>query len=117
MPWSFGGDDLDVAADGPIFPEWFKKRVEVTIDPVLGADARYVDIGAVVYDPVELVAQFATTGARNAIRDRVGTVATLEDDDGRSCQALLKSAEEIRVAKPGSGVYRLAVEFEFVSSS
>jgi hypothetical protein len=117
MSWSFGGDDFAVAASDPVFPEWFLKRVERTVDQVLGADARYVDIGGYSYEDLDLVAQFTTSAARSAIEARLGTVDTLEDDDGRSCQALLDTFEPIRVKTPDSGVLRATVRFVFVSSS
>jgi hypothetical protein len=116
MPWSFGGSSFAVAADGPIFDEWFPVRVEHTQDAILGSSAAYVDIGATVREPMALVAQFTTTAARDAIEAKLGTVDTLADDDGRECQALLSSALPIRVKSPGSGFYRLAITFVYVEA-
>jgi hypothetical protein len=50
--------------------------------------------------------QFEDAGAadRTTMKGYRGTVGTLEDDDGRTCQALLADVVDIRVIRPDSGV-------------
>lgn len=114
MPWTFKGQDFAVAADNPIFDEWFASKTERTIDVVLGGTLRYVDIGGVSIEPLQLIAQFDDAADRTVLKGYRGTVGLLEDDDGRSCQALLADVTDVRVIRPSSGVVRLNVTFEYV---
>lgn len=103
-------------ADGPIFDEWFKVTINRTIDEVLGATAlRYVDIGGISVPSLSIVGQVALAADRAVLHTYRGTVGTLEDDDGRSCQALLAETVDIRVKSPTSGYVRIALVFEYVS--
>lgn len=114
--WQFNGISFDVAADSPIFDEWFTTSVEKSIDGVLESSRRYVDIGAITFDDLTLVAQWAYSDAadRADMIDLVGTTATLEDDTTRSCTALLASATPIRVMKSSQGVVRATLVFVMV---
>ena len=64
-----------------------------------------------------LNAATASADAWDQVGERVmpELLATLEDDVGRTCQALLADAQTIRVIRPASGVKRLAVKFIYVS--
>jgi len=117
MSWTFAGVSFGVVSDGPIEPEWFAARVERSVDAVAGSSSSkiYVDIGATVREPLGLVAQLTSTASRDALEALLGSTGTLADDDGRSCTALLAAATPVRVKKKTSGIYRLAVEFEWVS--
>jgi hypothetical protein len=124
MPsWSFQGQTFDVVADSPIFEEWFASKTERTIDVVLsgsGTPRRYVDIGGVAIQPLTFIMQFKGAGAiadRTTMKGYRGTVGTLEDDDGRTCQALLADVVDIRVIRPDSGYVRLGVTFEYVGAT
>ena len=120
--WAFKGQSFDLVADGPIFDEWFAGKTQRTIDEVLfggGPLRRYVDIGGVAIQPFSGVAQWKGSGAsaaRTVLRGYRGSVGTLSDDDGRSCQALLADTVDIRVKSPSSGYVRLAVTFEYVGT-
>lgn len=120
MPWSFRGQAFAVAADNPIFEEWFATETQRTIDHVLtggGAPRRYVDLGAARVQPLALVMQFDAAADRTTMKGYRGTVGTLEDDDGRTCQALLADVVDIRVIRPDSGVVRLGATFEYVGAT
>lgn len=95
--------------------EWFAARVERSVDLVAGGSTRYVDIGAISYEPLSLVAQFTDSAVRTSLQGLLGASGTLADDDGRTATARLVGATPIRVKKRASGIYRLALEFEFVS--
>lgn len=115
MTWAFSGVPFDVVSDGPFDQEWFAATDERTVDPVAGGTTRYVDMGATRYEPLRLMAQFTSPSARSSLLGLRGTLGTLTDDDGRSATVRLVGTTEIRVKKRASGLYRLAVEFEFVS--
>jgi hypothetical protein len=115
MTWAFGGVSFAVVSDGPFDQEWFAATVERTVDLVAGGTTRYVDIGATSMAPLSLVAQFADASTRTSLMGLRGALGTLTDDDGRSATVRLVGTTEIRVKKKASGLYRLAVEFEFVS--
>jgi hypothetical protein len=120
MPWSFRGQSFAVAADNPIFDEWFASKTERTIDVVLtagGTPRRYVDIGGVSVQPLAFVMQFDDPADRTTMKGYRGTVGTLADDDGRTCQALLTDVVDIRVIAPDSGVARLGVTFEYLGAT
>jgi hypothetical protein len=117
MSWTFAGVSFAVVSDGPIEPEWFAVKVERTVDAVAGSSTGkvYVDIGATVREPLSLVAQFTSAATRDALEALMSQSGTLADDDGRMATARLVAAVPIRVKKRGSGIYRLGVEFEWVS--
>lgn len=117
MPWSFNNQAFDIAADNPIFDEWFPVRTLVTVDAVKDSSLSYVDIGATIYGEMTVMGQWATGIDRDNFIALVGQVATLEDDTSRSCEALLRDATPIRVKAPGSGVVRAALVFIFVAPS
>ena len=117
MPWSFRGQDFAVVADNPIFEEWFKGVLNRTVDPVLtngGAPRAYVHLGGTSVPPLSMVAQFDDPDDRTSLLGFWRTSGLLEDDDGRSCQAVLAEVVAIRVIKPDSGVVRLGVVFEYL---
>lgn len=120
MSWSFRGQSFDVVADDIVFDEWFQVKTNHTVDDVLsggGAPLRYVDIAGESAQPLTFVAQWKGTNAitdRTTLRGYRGTVGTLADDDGRSCQALLADTVAIRVKSPSSGYTRLGVTFVYV---
>ena len=115
MSWTFSGVTFEVVTDGPFDQEWFAPKIERTVDLVAGGTTRYVDIGAVDYEPLSLVAQFTDGAVRTSLQALLGLSGTLADDDGRTATAILTGATPIRVVKRASGLYRLAVEFELVS--
>lgn len=118
--WSFQNQDFDVAADSPIFEEWFASKTLHTADAVLGtAGLRYVHIGATDIPPQAFVMQWDGAGAaaaRTAMKALRATIGLLEDDAGRSCQAMLADCVDIRVKSPASGYVRLGVTFVYVSA-
>lgn len=118
--WRFKGLEFDFTADNPIFDEWFPAKTNRTVDPVLGTTlTRYVHIGGTDIAPYSGVAQWDGAGAaadRTTMKGYRMTVGLLEDDAGRSCQALLADCTDVRVKTPTSGYVRLAVAFEFVSA-
>lgn len=121
--WAFKGQSFDLAADGPIFDEWFASKTLHTVDEVLtggGTPRRYVDIGGVSVQPFTGVAQWKGGGAvaaRTVLKGYRGLIGTLTDDDGRTCQALLADTVDIRVKATNSGYVRLGVTFVYVSAS
>ena len=115
MSWAFSGVTFSVVSDGAFDQEWFSEKTERTVDLVAGGTTRYVDIGATRYEPLSLVAQFTDVGTRASLKGLHGALGTLTDDDGRTATVRLVGVTEIRVKKKASGLYRLAIEFEFVS--
>lgn len=121
MPsWSFKGQSFDIVADSPIFEEWFASKTITTVDLVLGtAGLRYVHIGATDIPPQSFVMQWKGAGAvasRTTMKGYRSLIGLLEDDDGRSCQALLSDCVDIRVLSPSSGYVRLGTTFIYVSA-
>lgn len=114
MSWSFAGVTFAVVSDGAIEAEWFAARVNRAVDAVLGGQRVYVDIGATIREPLDVVAQVTSKATRTSLEALLGSSGTLSDDDGRSATVRLVSATPIRVVKRDSGIYRLAMTFEFV---
>lgn len=116
MGWTFDSVPFAVAAESGIMQEWFPATTAVDAKRILGADAWVVSIGASGYGgELQFTAQFASDVARDALLAKQNTVATLVDDVGRTCQALLKDTTTVRVIRPTSGVKRLTVTFVYVS--
>jgi len=120
--WHVNSTAFDIAETNPIFDEWFQAKTIVAVDPVLGGivggNVRYVHVGGVDIQPLSFVMQWKGSGAvaaRTTVKGYRGTVVTLSDDDGRSCQALLADCVDIRVKSTTSGYVRLGVTFIYVS--
>jgi hypothetical protein len=114
MAWSFSSTAFDIYDGSSIFDEWFTREQIVTIDPALGGQRRTVDLGGISYQPLSVTAQVTSKATRDALVALLGSSATLTDDDGRSCTALLVAATPIRVMSPTSGRYRAKLTFEFI---
>lgn len=111
--WSFQGQAFyrvnpeDQVADWP-------QSLNVSIDSVIGASPnapiRYVDIGAVNYEPWSFRAGFLTEAARSAFQALRYTIGTLVTGTGATHTALCTKA--VKIVYDQGPFYYLDVTFE-----
>lgn len=115
MSWSFKGTSFERILSGDSDPRWFPADVATTVDVIAGDPAatprRYVDIGAVEHETLELTAAVLTTTARDALVGYRGTMGTLTRPGGQNATALLRRADNL--ARRGS-YYRIRLVFELL---
>jgi hypothetical protein len=107
--WQWGAHTFArVVQNGDVQP-WFKPQALVSVEPILGANTRYVDVGGITYEALQLRAVFANVAARDAVLAAVGTVAPLTNIGGATVSAVLVSAVPINL---GPGYYAADLTLE-----
>lgn len=93
--WTFQGVQLCRMVDGDSWPTWFAENTLAQIDPILGSNERYVDIGGLELQPLQIRVAFQTKAERDQIRAKRGQIGTLTNVEGDSRRALLQTCQPV----------------------
>jgi hypothetical protein len=86
---------------GDQYPEWFQAKQNYTQDYGLRGSRDFLDLGALTFDQLPMIAVFASSEEREDMITRIGAEATLVNSRGFSETAVLISAGRVYVNAPG----------------
>lgn len=110
--WTFGSISFYRQVNGDE-PQWFPRTRERSIDVIAASATRIIDEGATTYAPMAFTALCTTSTAATNLEAAFASQATLTSPAGKTGQALCVKADYL--IHDGT-FYRVAVEFELVSS-
>lgn len=110
--WTFGSVTFYRQVSGDE-SQWFPRTRERSVDVIAATGTRIIDEGGTSYGTLAFTALCTSQSAATNLENAYATQATLTSPSGRTGQAFCIKADQLI----NDGVYyRVAVEFELVSS-